>query len=282
MIRIPLILLTLLLSLGSVFAQEKEVGTPLVLTQIQVVPIEDTQADRQYELYIELPEGYSASSDKQYPVLYYTDAMWHVEILSACADYILSDAILVGISWQKDLDLTEEQGAHVSRYRDYTIVASANPEHQIKYQFGNAKQHLDFIRQDVIPFVEARYRTDPNNRAYFGYSLGGVFGAYVLLSQPETFKHYLLGSPSLKGDIPILTEMASNLKIQKLNANVFISYGTMEEELGGCADQFIRLLEARNLQKLSVNHFKIKGNHQTAFPGTGVQSITWLSGLLGE
>ena len=160
-------------------------------------------------------------------------------------------------------------------------MESSNPEHQAKYEFGQASDHLDFIRNDVIPYVENKFRTDPENRTYFGYSLGGVFGAYVLLAQSDTFKNYILGSPSLKGDIPYLSDLVSNAvpKRKGLHANVFISYGASEEELGAYADEFISLLKNRNDESLSLQHVIIEGSHQTAFPMTAVRSVHWLADL---
>ena len=106
---LKLLIVTCALSLNPIFAQENDIppnarvvkNAPLELPQIQVVPIKDSKTERNYELYIELPEDYSENTDKTYPVLYYTDATWHLEILSACQEYILEDVILVGISWQK-------------------------------------------------------------------------------------------------------------------------------------------------------------------------------------
>jgi uncharacterized protein len=46
------------------------------------------------------------------------------------------------------------------------------------------------------PWVRERYDADPGDNAYFGNSLGGLFGAYVLLNEPATFQRYGLGSPS--------------------------------------------------------------------------------------
>ena len=68
--------------------------------------------------------------------------------------------------------------------------------------------------------------TSLHNRSYFGFSSGGLFGTYVLMTQPETFKNYLLGSPSLWR----LSELAAMVDLQnkKLNANVFVSYGALE------------------------------------------------------
>lgn len=289
-----LFILTFALSLNVVFAQDNGANdaTPmgerafLELPRIQVIPIKDAQNERQYELYIKLPEEYSENPETHYPVLYTTDAMWHIEMLSASTEYIIEDVILVGISWQKDIseDLVNERGQHVSRYRDYSINKSSKPEHQAKYNFGQASNHLDFIRNDVFKYIESNYRAEPDNRTYFGYSLGGVFGAYTLLKQPDTFRNYILGSPALKGDIPLLSELASNEARQHkdMNANVFISYGSLEDELGKYAEEFISLLKNRNDETLSLKHVVVEGSHQTAFPMTGVRSVTWLSNFIKE
>lgn len=293
-----LFLLASIMALNTVFAQENKVNdnlqtvnkSSLVLPQIQVVPIKDTKTERNYELYIELPEDYSENNNKTYPVLYYTDAMWHLEMLSGSTEYMLEDVILVGISWQKDIneDLKNEVGAHVSRFRDYSIRESNKPEIQKKYQLGQAKTHLDFIRNDVIKYIDNTYRTDPNSRTYFGYSLSGEFGAYILLTQPDTFNNYILGSPSIKTDVPYLTELntkfgpfeASN-RNSSLKANVFIAYGSLEEEkVVEPIDEFIKLLKDRRDDGLSVQKEVIDGNHQTAFPMTAVRSVAWLSSLI--
>jgi len=274
------LVILLLLPLLTVQANETNDFT---LSKIQIFPIKDTQADRQYELYIKLPEGYTENKNKAYPVIYFTDAMWHIELLSASTEFLMEDVILVGISWQKDIKevLKKEDGVHVSRYRDYSISKSTNPERQAKYKLGQASNHLDFIRNDVIKTIENNYRTDPDNRTYFGYSAGGLFGAYILMAQPDTFKNYILGSPSLWRGIPYLSKLGADaaLKHKGLNANVFISYGTLEEKLGKHIKEFTTFLKTRNDKSLTLNHVVIEGSHQTAFPLTGVRSVTWLSKL---
>lgn len=286
---VKVVLWIVALSLTKAFPQDRAIPvTPhskelasLAFPRTQVISMHDTNTGRQYELYIKLPEGYSESNDNTYPVLYYTDAMWHVEMLSGSAEYLMEKSILVGISWQKDLneELTKTAGVHVSRFRDYSINKSSNPEHQAKYQFGQANIHLTFIRNDVIPYIENTYHTDAGKRSYFGYSLGGVFGAYILLTQPSTFANYILGSPSLKGDIPMLAKLHSDADAQYkgLTANVFISYGNLEHELSNYAEEFIALLKKSN--DLNVHHEVIAGSHQTAFPLTVVHSINWLAQL---
>jgi predicted alpha/beta superfamily hydrolase len=279
-------LLTLICAiwLNSVFGQGKIENVDshtieksyLELSRIEVIPIKDTKTNRQYELYVKLPEGYSENNDIQYPVIYYTDAMWHVEILSGATEYIMEETILVGISWQKDIeeDVKQKYGAHASRFVDYSFWKTTNPKHPL-LQFGQASNHLTFIRNDVFNYIEQNYRARPNDRSYFGYSLSGIFGAYILVTQPDTFKNYILGSPSVN----LLTEEKHKIEFtnKKLNANVFISHGTLEKNLHESISEFVTLLKNRNDNSLSIEHVEIEGSHQTAFPMTGVRSIQWLS-----
>jgi len=247
----------------------------------QVVPIKHSATGAQYELYVKLPKSYHEKQDVKYPVIYFTDAVWHIEALSAATSFLMENVILVGISWQIDIPEEQQQalGAHASRYRDYTFNPSDDPDIQAKYQLGQANNHLAFIRNDVIPHVESLYRTDSQNRSYFGYSAGGLFGLYVLLSQPDTFNHYLLGSPSVLNHVPALAALAKKTKPtpERMKTNVYISYGKQEEELGKRIDSVIAVLEGKNDSFLRIERDVHEGSHQTAFPVTAVQSVEWLS-----
>ena len=245
----------------------------------QVIPIQDPQSGGQYELYVKLPEKYADDSEKHYPVIYFTDAVWQIELLSASTAFLMEEVILVGISWQKDIDekLKNEVGAHVSRFRDYSITQSSDPVKQAKYQFGQASHHLAFIRNHVIQHVEKNYRTKPESRTYFGFSLGGLFGAYILLSEPDTFKNYILGSPSVWQLAEL--ESKADLKRKSLNANLFISHGNLETKLSKHINDFIAVLKNRNDETLSLTPVVIEGSHQTAFPMTGIRSVNWLANL---
>lgn len=260
--------------------EASEEYSPYAMPRTEVVPLRDGKNQRQYELYVKLPENYTEDEDKRYPVIYYTDAVWHIDILSAAAEFIMPEVILVGISWQIDNDtaLINERGAHVSRFRDYSVEPHSNPEIQDKYQLGQASLHLEYINNEVFKFVDSNYRTQPEERSYFGYSLGGVFGAYTLLAQPGTFKNYILGSPALRGDIPYL----SGLEVKPLAANVFISYGTEEREASVYIDELIELLRKRNDPNLKLHHELIEGDHSTGFPSTGISAVSWLVGLSNE
>lgn len=269
-----LIALLLLVSTSS----EAHEGQAYEMPRTQVIPIQDPESGGQYELYVRLPEAYSKDSDRTYPVIYFTDAAYHIAILSGATEFIMEDAILVGISWRKDIDqdVNQKYGAHASRFEDYSFWKTSNPDHP-KLKFGQANNHLSFIRNQVFKTVEKNYRIKPDSRSYFGYSLGGLFGAYILVTQPDTFKNYILGSPS----VHLITKYKVEFTDKKFNANVFISRGKLEEEkLSEPISEFVALLKARNDNSLTVESVVIEGDHQTAFPMTGVRSVTWLSTLI--
>ena len=277
------LILTILLSLSFVGAEASE-PRPYEMPRTHVQPIKDNENDRQYELYIKLPEKYSEDTGVEYPVIYTTDAAWHLEMLSGATDYLMPDVILVGISWQKGLD---DEREFVSRFRDYSLTEYGDPEIQAQYQGGQASNHLDFIRNDVIKYVESNYRADPGERAYFGYSLSGTFGAYVLLAQPDTFHHYVLGSPALgQRSLDYLGELETETAAQQqeLNANVFVSLGELEEDEMENVESLVSLLRRRSEKGLTLTGLEIikDSDHGAAFPETVILGVKWLSQLTGD
>ncbi|MEX2962172.1 alpha/beta hydrolase [Microbulbifer sp. TYP-18] len=258
---------------------------PLELPKIQVVPIQDSSTGREYELLIKLPEEYAKSGAKKHPVIYFTDAIWAVEILSATVEYTIQDAILVGIGWQKNRvdwqkNLAGAEKEWWSRFRDLR-PASDQVSHENK---GEAHQFLAFLNNDVIKYVEGSYRANQDNRTYFGYSLGGAFGVYTLLNQPDIFQNYIIGSPSgLASYMGSLSEAGSQKPISSLpkQTNVFISYGALEHKLGDNVEKFVGQLRNRKPANLSLQSVVIESaDHNTAFPKTSVRSIDWLAGRL--
>ena len=249
------------------------------MPRTHVAPIKDSKKDRQYELYIKLPEDYSENTDVNYPVIYTTDAVVHMGMLSGATEFLMPDVILVGISYQIDLG---DERENASRFRDYQMAEYTNPEIQARFQGGQANHHLDFIRKDVIPYIETRYRTIPDERTYFGYSLGGAFGAYILFAEPDTFKHYILGAPAFNPrSLQIVDELETKTapRQSKMNVNVFIALGDLErDEDKERIDHFMSVLQRRSQSGMTLTGLEIikDSDHATAFPETVIRGVKWL------
>ena len=271
--------------------------TAYSMPRTQVIPLQDKETGGRYELYIKLPENYkvnektheAASSDsaplKHYPVIYTTDAVWHMDLLSGVTEFLMPDVILVGISWQQNMPEEIDYGhrrAFASRFKDYSFVEHEKPKVQAKYNFGQGNKHLRFIREDVIGYVEKHYRTSPNNRAYLSYSMGAEFGAYILLHAPHTFNQYILGSPSFDAtSFEFLRTLQSPLFTQSQQSNnpqVFVSIGELETERMKLTQQFVDLLRNKGGQGLSTSGLNIiaDSDHASAVPDTFSKSIRWL------
>jgi predicted alpha/beta superfamily hydrolase len=271
----------LLTSVG-VFADAMS-STPFNIPRSSVVNISDPSTNLTYPLFIKLPSSYKKQVNKQYPVIYLTDAYYEFQIVSGATRYpmnikVMEDAIIVGISYSKG-----SKGSS-SRNRDYTPTLNK----EWKNKTGEAQKHAAFIEKSVFSYIDTNYRTDPTNRTFIGNSFGGLFGTYILLNKPNMFKNYILGSPSYWWDNKYIFEQESEFAKKKItvNANIFISIGELETiEYGAgynmVADAQIfynRMLNWRS-ENLNVKLMIIpEADHSTAFPTTAIQGLKWVLG----
>ncbi|GIU16317.1 MULTISPECIES: alpha/beta hydrolase [unclassified Shewanella] len=259
--------------------------TPFSIPRSHTVQISDKA--RTYRLYIKLPKGYksSANKDMHYPVIYLTDAMYTFQIMSGVTRFPMNSnqmapAIIVGISWELGL-----KSDH-SRVRDYTPTVDSS----WKKITGGADRHLHFLKTKIIPYMEQNFRTDASQRTYVGNSLGGLFGAYILLQQPDLFTNYLIGSPSFWWhERWFLTQFAKNINsLTAIDANVFIGIGALEHNEEGGDSQHNMVADAQHFKAL-LNNLEIsspalnsklliidEAHHATAFATTAIHGMDWL------
>jgi predicted alpha/beta superfamily hydrolase len=187
----------------------------------------------EYRLDIALPSGY-ATSGKRYPVFYILDANLEFAHLADTYRQLRIDGgvpemILVGIGYQEDDPAVYTPAYHANRSRDYTptAVEAALPGS------GQAKAFLGFIKTELIPLIDGRYRTDSTDRALGGHSLGGLFTTYTLLTEPTLFRHYWIGSPSLWWDKEVSFTWVdpATKRAEKPKGRAFLTVGSLESTL---------------------------------------------------
>lgn len=64
---------------------------------------------------------------------------------------------------------------------------------------GGGEKFLQFIKQEVMPFVAGRYKTAPY-QILSGHSLGALMAVYCLMKHPDYFNAYIAISPSFQWD----------------------------------------------------------------------------------
>lgn len=165
-------------------------GTPIVIGQSYTLPSKIMAAPRVLNVW--LPPGY-AGGTKRYPVLYVLDGglaqdFEHIAALAQLGTVVdtIQPMIVVGI---ETIDRRAELAFPTTNAKDRESWPTA----------GHSEQFRRYIAGEVMPWVEANYRTS-GERAIMGESLAGLFVVETLLKQPELFNRYIAISPSLWWD----------------------------------------------------------------------------------
>ncbi|MEZ2337915.1 alpha/beta hydrolase-fold protein [Mucilaginibacter sp. RCC_168] len=158
---------------------------------------------------IVLPEGYSDTAAIKYDVIYITDGEWNTQIVSNIERFLEIQFIPANI--MVSLPNTMLQGQNM-RGRDLTPTRTDGDP-----QSGGAARYIAFIKTELMPYINKKYRTTGMN-TYHGGSLGGLFGMYTLMKEPRLFQSYLLADPSFWWDKDYLPKLVRD-SIGKISLN---------------------------------------------------------------
>jgi len=221
---IPVLLLAL--SLGAA-------AVPYQLDATEVRAIHSATLQRDYQLLVALPDSYGTGK-RRYPVLFVTDANYAFPVVRGIAGRLakhagMEEVIVVGLSY------AQGDTPGYSRRRDYTPSTPRGQAYTSDMPgrapaFGEAAAYGRFIVNEVFPVIAAQYRADMRRKAFVGHSYGSLLGLEMLLAQPASFEHYILGSPSLWFDRGVLFEREqAYAKAQRdLRASVYFGIGGRE------------------------------------------------------
>lgn len=147
------------------------------------------------------PASYGHGKER-YPVLYLTDAEVQLGHARATVEFLarnglMPEMVLVGI-------------LNTLRTRDLTPTPGTDAEHTAFPSAGGGERFLDFVEQELVPTIDAHYRTLPCH-LYAGHSFGGLLGVHALLSRPALFRAVVAVSPSLSWDDGLMAREARAL-----------------------------------------------------------------------
>lgn len=186
-----------------------------------------------------LPDGYDlpANGGRRYAVLYFADGQnlfdsttsvfgpheWQVDetVHQLVASGRIPPMIVVGV----------DDAGPIARSHEYlpypdTSNARRDPNYDPNPQ---GKRYPDFMMKEVMPFINARYRTltDPDHTGLGGSSYGGLITAYVVASHPGVFGRALIESPTLsvfEGQV-----IRDFEPVKTLPGRMFMAVGTNED-----------------------------------------------------
>ena len=232
-----LLILTCVLSLNTVFAQEKAENDPdfpsltehsePAVTLGKISSLQSKVLDKTIPLSIHLPANYD-SSRKTYPVLYMlgSDYRARFAMLASTLDYMgegqIPEMILIGI------DLPEGNSILLPTRKNQDTTIPDN--------------YINFFETELMPHVDNNYRTAPF-KVLFGGSNSGFFTVYTLLNNPLLFNSYFASSPSLMVIPEVLQQKikSGSLKTLTENRSLHIIYSD-DEGLTNHISEFSRVV----------------------------------------
>jgi predicted alpha/beta superfamily hydrolase len=200
---------------------------------VTLATIDSAQTGAVYKLYVYLPDSY-ATGNATYPVIYATDgdAAFPPEGRFVNFTKILQrrriDAILVGI------------GGTERRNKDFLLPG--------------AKAYHEFITQELIPFIDSHFRTDPKRRILSGISYGGAFVVTSLfLEAPDKlyFSDYISaeGSFFLRSFIAQERAFSGTIGTRSIPATLILARGSVTSKVR--QQEFSAAIGSRNNPAMS-------------------------------
>lgn len=185
----------------------------------------DEELDMGFTVHVTVPLSYDAS--RAYPALVLTDAVWRFNDVTALYGEMAAGRadpqIIVTIGFEYDVDGW-----------DNAVRSSIFCDHR--------KEFLDFITDNLMPYLGEKYSFDYGRSTLFGHSQGGVFTHYAAfnydLYENRPFANYIIGSPMFW--TPYFTEVPGHEAYEDeygffernktYGCNLLITAGDMEDE----------------------------------------------------
>jgi uncharacterized protein len=274
-ITLPVLLLVQAMSACAPQTPQPSGNPPARVTILgtEVRQIDSTATGRQYDIYIRLPDEYAQDKGKRYPVLYVLDGQWDFKLLDSIYgglyyDGSVPEMILVGITYSG-----EEADYGALRAMDYTPV----PDLFIDGS-GDAPKFHTFLKEELLPFIEANYRADPRQRILMGSSFGGTFSLYAMFTEPGLFNGYVIGSPIVTYGRRFAFQQEADYASSHhdLPIRLFLSVGELEE-MARPVNELMQILKERNYTGLEMETRTIAGErHASNKPETYNRGLRYI------
>src|SRR2546423_7704372 len=179
---------------------------------------------------VHVPKIYGGSPSTRFPVLYMPDGgldedFPHVvnTIDSLIALRVIRPVIVVGVP-------------NTQRRRDLTGPTRIASDSAIAPRVGGSAAFRRFLRDELIPAVEARYRTTAE-RAIVGESLAGLFIVETFLVEPRLFDHYVALDPSVwwNGGALVDSAPARLAALDSAPRTLYLATSNVADIVGGTA-----------------------------------------------
>jgi len=239
---------------------------PLVsILDSQLRQIKSSIIGEEYQVKIRLPENYENTSTL-YPVLYLLDGDHAFGMATDIVQYLIygghiPDLIIASPAYGSKL--APHEGGENKRERDFDPYPDPTNE-----KVAGGIQYLDFLEQELIPFVESNFRVVPNDRTLWGYSYGGYFALYAIFQRPNLFQRCIVVDGMYDPTKCLETEevYSSHHADLPIRLCLFAPPG----DLGKDETKFCNTLKDRNYPNFHLEYVELNDIGHFAFPAEGI------------
>jgi len=191
------------------------------IARIENIKINSKELNQQREILIYTPQSYNENLYSYYDVIYVFDAhsrefFDYVHSVISFLSNTSKKFIVVGITspYNEKLDY--------SRNNDFLpYPKNTNPKDFYNGYSGNADNFLNYVKKEVVPYVESNYRT-LNHRTAVGHSLSASFIVYTMLNETNLFDNYIAISPNFAFDKKRLVDDIKHFDYAKIKSNKYL------------------------------------------------------------
>ena len=192
--------------------------------RIKEIDIYDEQLGTQFLAHVVLPKDYD--KEKTYPVLFMTDGVYRfgdaLRLTKQMEEGKAQDAIIITLGY----------GYHYD---------GSNEGLRMNYLVNKRTQLVDFITDDLMPYISENFKIDCTKSTLYGHSDGGVFAHCALMTSDkydnQPFSAYIIGSPVFWATYETESYDAKSVendygyweRNEKLGKKVFLCAGSLED-----------------------------------------------------
>ncbi|MEY3321760.1 MAG: hypothetical protein RLZZ417_1343 [Bacteroidota bacterium] len=220
-----------------------------------------------------LPWNYHQSTDR-YSIVYLQDGQNLFQDKSPYGNWHIDRKVArLAAQKGKGIIILAIDHTHENRIAEYT------PPHIPDSAEAYGKDYIEFLKNEIIPFVNKNYRTigDAQHTIIGGSSMGGLISLYAHITFPQVFGKALIFSPSL-WLIPDIYTWLRNNSSDTMATMTYIYCGGKEskEMVQQLIDLYHGLLEI-NKEKEIILKINSKGEHNESFWGEAFyQSLDYI------
>jgi len=235
---------------------------------VSVFTINSPELETDKKIWVYLPSDYK-ENEERYPVIYMHDGQNLFDTASSFSGEWRIDEQLDSLQ-AKTIVIGIEHGGEKR-------IDELTPYVNEKYGGGNADKYLDFIVSTLKPYVDEHFhtKTDKDNSAIFGSSVGGLVSFYAVLKYPNVFGKAGIFSPSFWFSESIY-DLAINTP--RITSKLYFMCGDHEStEMVQDLERMLEILHTKTDNKSIHKKIVHNGRHnETLWSKEFTEAYTWL------